>query len=74
MSEKTFCDNVAILSEAIMKAIEFAEPYEWVEWNSFGGRQVYYRQPLRDAQKQSVEKLLKSVFKKDYEQSSLNQS
>lgn len=60
--EKTFSENMDILREGIMKAIEMAKPRGWHTWNSFAGCQEYHEQSMREAQKESVRTFLTMVF------------
>lgn len=63
MCGKTFSENLDVLCEGIMKAIEMAQPCStWTEWDSFGGRLVYHSESTRDAQKRAVKKFLTKVF------------
>ncbi len=64
MSAEEFRKNADTLADGILKAIDLAEPYEWTTWDSFAGRQIYNKQPLRDAQKEMIVRFLTDVFSK----------
>jgi hypothetical protein len=42
------------IADEIIKAYESAQPYEWATWDSFAGRQVCHKEPIRDARKKAI--------------------
>jgi hypothetical protein len=71
---KTFSDNMDVLCEGIMKAVEMAQPATtWTTWDSFAGRVEYHTESKRDAQKKSVKKFLTMVFADHDEEQSTQQ-
>lgn len=61
--EKTLSENISVMAEGILRVIEITNQREWTTWDSFAGRPIFHKQPLRDAQKEAIEKFLTELLK-----------